>query len=484
MIDQTISNYKITSLIGQGGMGAVYEAVHQVLGRKAAIKFVHPQYARNEDVVSRFFNEARAAGLIQHPGIVEVFDVGRTGDGVPYLVMEMLGGRTLGQTMRSRRLSLDEVVVFGCQIASTLGAAHDKGIVHRDLKPENLYLINRYDGSIGVKILDFGIAKLRDDVPHSNVVTRTGHILGTPLYMSPEQCRGVSREIDHRTDIYSLGIVLYEALAGRPPFNAEGSGELIVQHLQAPPPPLTEIPPPLAAVVMRALAKRPDDRHESMQEFEAALAEAGGFEAPQPGPRPLRIARTPSSSTLQRTSAPPSTPWRTPAATTEGPKTTLSGSATGIPLGGPPHRVKKGRKLLATLALSAVAAGAFFALGGKLPAPLRTIGSPTVVSGSGGPSAEVPAVNEPEAKPPVVQPPVVKEPETKPSLARQPEAKPEAEAPPEATPPPAELPPRKDVVPATGVAAKAGLKPAVPSGRTRKQAAEAAKRRKAAMEAW
>jgi serine/threonine protein kinase len=278
MIGQTVGNYRILKLLGEGGMGAVYLAEHPGIGRKAAVKVLHPGMAQNEDVVTRFFNEARAANAVHHPGIVEIFDFGTLASGATYIIMEFLEGESLAARIRRvSRLGISDAVDLACQTAAALGAAHDKGIVHRDLKPDNLFLIRdtHAPGREAVKVLDFGIAKLSATTAGSgSVKTRTGSVMGTPVYMSPEQCRG-TKEVDHRTDIYALGIILYEMVCGEPPFVSEGHGELIHMHIGTPPlPPRTHnpgIPQELEDVILKALAKDPNARFQTMEDFQNAL---------------------------------------------------------------------------------------------------------------------------------------------------------------------------------------------------------------------
>jgi serine/threonine-protein kinase len=259
-------------------MGAVYLAHHSLLGRRAAIKVLLPALSARPDIVNRFFNEARAVTSISDPGIVQVFDFGYHTDGSAYLVMEYLEGETLHHRLtRLGRLPVHEALRLCRQIASSLAAAHAQRIVHRDLKPENIFLV--LDGEVASgersKILDFGIAKLSDDRT-GNVKTSTGALIGTPLYMSPEQCRGLA-EIDHRSDIYALGCVLFHLLTGRPPFEGEGMGDIIAAHIREPAPPPSsrhaEIAPDVDALVMRCLAKAPADRFPSMAEVVAAIAQ-------------------------------------------------------------------------------------------------------------------------------------------------------------------------------------------------------------------
>ncbi|HVX97929.1 MAG TPA: serine/threonine-protein kinase [Polyangia bacterium] len=282
MLNQTVGNYRIVSLLGEGGMGTVYLAQHPGIGRKAAIKVLHPDLARSPDLVTRFFNEARAANTIRHPGIVEVYDFGTLPDGATYITMEFLEGESLSARLkRAGRLPPATAAQFAHQTASALAAAHAAGIVHRDLKPDNIFVVPGQDeeGREQIKILDFGIAKLSTEHPGgSGVKTRTGTVMGTPVYMSPEQCRG-TKEVDHRTDIYALGIILYEMLCGQPPFVSSGYGELIHMHIGTPPaPPRTHnpgIPAELEAVVLKLLAKDAGQRYQSMGELQQALKASG-----------------------------------------------------------------------------------------------------------------------------------------------------------------------------------------------------------------
>jgi len=275
LINQTIGNYRVSRLLGEGGMGVVYLAQHPVIGRKVAIKLLHVALARDQDIVSRFFNEARAIHMIAHANIVEILDFGQTTDGQPYFIMEFLEGEALSEAVARGPMTPEEVEAIGIQMCRALWAAHAKGIVHRDLKPHNVQLVPRPEGTPLVKILDFGVAKiLASPDGAQSVKTRTGSLMGTPLYMSPEQCKGAGT-LDHRTDIYSLGVMLFEMLSGRPPFVAEGVGELFAKHMLEEPPQLIDLapgtPPHMAAAVMKALYKEPRDRFQSMDEFRKAL---------------------------------------------------------------------------------------------------------------------------------------------------------------------------------------------------------------------
>jgi len=262
-------------------MGAVYLAEHPGIGRRVAVKVLHKNYTRDEHLLARFLNEARAANAIRHPNIIEILDSGMMADGTPFLVMELLEGESLGTRLRqSGALGIPTVVDLAYQTASALGAAHAKGIVHRDLKPDNLFIVpDPYDVQRErIKVLDFGIAKLQQGSVADSVKTRTGTLMGTPIYMSPEQCRG-TRAVDHRSDIYSLGVIFYEMLVGQPPFVSEGFGDLVNMHLNVPPASArskrNEIPLALDALVMKMLAKNPEDRYAEMGEVQTAMKSSG-----------------------------------------------------------------------------------------------------------------------------------------------------------------------------------------------------------------
>ena len=265
----TIGPYRIVKKIGEGGMGAVYLAHHTLLGRAAAIKVLLPSLSSQREVVERFFNEARATTAVNDPGIVQVFDFGHHTDGSAYIVMELLEGESLDARLHRGTLSVADALRITRQVAGSLAAAHARGIVHRDLKPDNLFLVRDPEAQGGErpKILDFGIAKLTGD-SSDRTRTRTGTVMGTPVYMSPEQCRGTG-SIDHRSDIYSLGCVLYHLLTGHPPFDLEGIGEIISAHLREPPRP-TGLAPAIDDLVLRCLAKAPEQRFQSMTELQAA----------------------------------------------------------------------------------------------------------------------------------------------------------------------------------------------------------------------
>ena len=273
MIGTVIGGYQITDRLAEGGMGAVFVARHQVMGRDAVVKLLLPELSHNEEMVRRFFNEAKAAASIQDPGIVQVFDVGYLPDGRAYIVMERLRGETLASRLRTRGLRIDQTVHFLRLLARTLDAAHEHSIVHRDLKPDNIFLVPDKDvaGGERIKILDFGIAKLAGTQTHH--ATQSGSIFGTPAYMAPEQCSDAGL-VDARADLYAVGCIAYEMLSGLPPFGMGGI-ELLAAHLRDEPAALRlrnpDVPPWLEAVVHRLLRKHPNERFQSAAELHGAL---------------------------------------------------------------------------------------------------------------------------------------------------------------------------------------------------------------------
>jgi serine/threonine-protein kinase len=268
-----------------------------------------PELSHSAELVQRFFVEARATAQLRHPAFVEVFDSGTLPDGSAYLVMEHLQGETLGERLAHHtRLPVPEALAVTREIAAGVGHAHRHGIVHRDLKPDNVFLTEAGQGETSqparIKVLDFGIAKLTTSAAGSGSRTRTGMILGTPLFMAPEQCRGAGNvTLDQRVDVYALGCILHLMLAGEPPFPLEGFGEIISAHLNTPPPPLrsrqASVPPAVEALVLRMLAKRPEDRPASMEavvaELDRLLAGTPTIVAPEPAPRLPRTEKLPTA---------------------------------------------------------------------------------------------------------------------------------------------------------------------------------------------
>jgi serine/threonine-protein kinase len=266
---QVVGEYKVEQKIGEGGFGAVYKAVHPLIGKAAAIKVLNRQYSSNPQMVSRFISEARAVNQIRHRNIIDIFAFGSLEDGRQYFVMELLEGMPLDTYLKQKgRLSPAEAIPILRSIARAIDAAHGAGIAHRDLKPENVFLTFDEDHGIFPKLLDFGIAKLLDTntTASDGPKTRTGTPMGTPYYMSPEQSRG--KDVDQRTDIYSLGIMAHELLTGTLPFDGESMMDLLMKQISAPPPPMStvtpDIPPALDAPVLHMLEKDPAKRPASL----------------------------------------------------------------------------------------------------------------------------------------------------------------------------------------------------------------------------
>jgi len=271
--------YVVRSRIGEGGMGLVYEGIHRDIDKRVAIKVLREDLSRRPEVVARFRQEAKSASRIGHENIVDISDFGETTRGASYFVMEYLEGEDLANVLaRQGTVDAERACAIVLQCCRALSATHAKGIVHRDIKPENIFLTKRDGIDDFVKIVDFGIAKMSDietDGAPGRKLTKTGMIFGTPEYMSPEQAAG--RELDHRVDVYALGIILYECLAGRVPFEGDTFMGVLSQHLSAELPPITEVNPSvrvsreLELVIRKALAKDPNDRYADTEELAEAI---------------------------------------------------------------------------------------------------------------------------------------------------------------------------------------------------------------------
>ncbi|HEX8438356.1 protein kinase domain-containing protein [Archangium sp.] len=270
LVGQRFGSFMALRELGRGGMGTVLLAEHVLIPKRVAVKVLHRHLAEEPELVARFLAEARAMSLVQHENVVTVYDLD-TREGSPYFVMEYLEGQSLASFARGP-LEPRLVVELLAQVCDALGAAHARGIIHRDLKPANLFLVQGPNGRHRVKLLDFGIAKrlvrLEGETP-----TRTGVLMGTPEFMAPEQCG--SKEVDARTDLYAVGVLGYQLLTGTTPFSGSNAAEILVAHLQQTPRPPHEvrpgIPPALSAVLLRALAKRPEARYSTAAEMRAAL---------------------------------------------------------------------------------------------------------------------------------------------------------------------------------------------------------------------
>ncbi|MCS6912941.1 MAG: serine/threonine-protein kinase [Myxococcales bacterium] len=322
-----IDGYRVIRKLGEGAMGQVFEAEHEQ-GHRAAIKVLHAEYSADPELLRRFLNEARAASMIDHPGVVKILGTGHAPDGSAYFAMEFLEGESLRTRLKKNGGKMgSNMLHVGAQIAAALAAAHEQKIIHRDLKPDNIMLVPDLEAPGGerVKILDFGIAKLleAEDV---GVKTAAGMAMGTPTYMSPEQFTGAAEATD-RSDVYSLGVILYHFVAGRPPFVAQGPGELLALHLKSQPVPLEEINPgvhrALSSLIHQMLAKKPMERPTMAEVRDALLALSEGrmpqlsaahaAVPPPPSPEvsehltehPTDQAETPPASTPQLHAGPP-----------------------------------------------------------------------------------------------------------------------------------------------------------------------------------
>ncbi|MDQ3339854.1 MAG: serine/threonine protein kinase [Myxococcota bacterium] len=295
----SIGNYRLDKILGRGGMGTVYAGEHVYIKRPVAVKILHPQFARYQEAIHRFLREARAATSINHANIVDVTDFGIMADGPVYFVMEYLEGKSLEDLIEKEgAVELHRALNVANQIALALEAAHQVGVIHRDLKPDNIMLLKkpgrrdlvrmnpdqtwiteREESYDFVKVLDFGIAKvlIQDELMAETV---QGAVFGTPEYMSPEAARG--EDVDHRADVYSLGVILFDMLCGRPPFEAPQSSEVLSMHIHTQPPsprefaPHREITEMAEAVILRAMQKNADRRYQNMSEFRRDLAQAYG----------------------------------------------------------------------------------------------------------------------------------------------------------------------------------------------------------------
>ena len=317
--------YKVEALLGEGGMGVVYRCTHTIIGKKVAMKVLRADLARDAEVTERFLNEAKAASTIGNAHIIDISDFGQFPDGATYFVMEFLNGQPLSKVLEGGQpLPVSRIIHMGRQLAEGLSAAHASGIVHRDLKPDNIFLIDRGGEKDFIKILDFGIAKVSTSSEAAKL-TRAGAVFGTPHYMSPEQAAG--QPVDHRGDVYSFGVILYEMASGRVPFDADNFMGILTQHMYKSPVPIRalvpqpqDVPPGLEAIVLKCLSKRPDHRYQSMDEMIAEfdklkqgavpdavpemMSRSGGFNVPadyfMKGHMPAPVPATPAQHSKQK----------------------------------------------------------------------------------------------------------------------------------------------------------------------------------------
>ncbi|MBX9695630.1 MAG: serine/threonine protein kinase, partial [Cyanobacteria bacterium] len=271
--------YKIQSVIGQGSAGTVYRAVQELIGREVAIKVLHEYLVSDDEFIKRFHQEAKASSRLTHPNIITIYDFGVIPMGQrPYIAMDLLVGTPLSDLLAQvEYIPMMEAIPIFTQVCSALGEAHRQGVVHRDVKPENIVLVERSGQKLFPMVVDFGIARIVEE-SEAVKITRTGTVCGSPTYMSPEQC--TSSKVDHRSDVYSLGVVIFETLTGDVPFHSDELVRVMAMHLSDPPTPLNQVreglvfPDKLEEVVYRALAKSPDQRYQSMEELAEALEDA------------------------------------------------------------------------------------------------------------------------------------------------------------------------------------------------------------------
>jgi len=375
---QKIGAYKIVRMIGKGGMGRVYEAINEQIQRRVAIKVLHAQFAENSMVVQRFLNEARAVNIVKHRCLVDIYEFGLLEDGSAYIVMEYLEGDTLHERLwkRGGKLPTDVAIRYTRQIALALAAAHAKEIIHRDLKPANIMLVE--DPETGshdwVKVLDFGLARVREPDSDDGRLTQTGIVMGTPSYMSPEQIRSARSVVD-RSDVYTLGLMFYEMLSGLKPFRAASDAEIMFMHMSAEPQPLREVapglPPQLCSLVHRMLKKNPAERP-SASEVASSLVQFGsqpslsGLATVTAPAKPSGGAELGYAATVEMPAFNPPEPVAVPEA---------ASTATGVAVQRtkrPPPRPPAGNGLLMGLGLGMIlllilggASAAYFAFSGK-----------------------------------------------------------------------------------------------------------------------
>jgi serine/threonine-protein kinase len=398
--------YRLTRLLGRGGMGAVWEGTHTSLGTRVAVKFIDAEYANSPEARSRFENEARAAARLRSKHVVEVYDHGVSDDGRPFIVMEFLQGEPLDKRLdRVGRLPAKETAQIVMQISRALAKAHSANIVHRDLKPENVFLVwDDEEGTDVVKVVDFGIAKFNDESKTSSSATRTGSVLGTPHYMSPEQARGL-RSVDSRSDLWSVGVIAYRCIVGALPFEGEAVGDLLVKLCTAPIPVpsqvVADVPPSFDAWLHKALTREPAQRFQTAAQLSESLAAvcglsvrgqhqrdggSGGYSAVSSGPFG---ALTDSASVTFPGGIPaPSSNPVSMALLTGAPTTQTTGSA---------KRSGRGARVAATLAALLVTLG----VGGAVGARFWT-GSPLAAAAAPAMPPSAPVSAAPLPSPPAV----------------------------------------------------------------------------------
>jgi eukaryotic-like serine/threonine-protein kinase len=424
--------YEVRGPLGEGGMGTVYEVRHRALGRSFAMKVLRRDVAREKDLSERFINEAKATASLRHPHIVSITDFGKLADTTPFFVMEMLVGHTLAAVLKSGPIPANRVSRILLQVASALGAAHEAGVVHRDLKPENVFLARptgprAADLEDDVKIVDFGAAK----VLGASRITKTGIVFGTPHYMSPEQASG--QPVDHRADIYAFGVIMYEMLAGRVPFEADTYMGVLTQHMFVQPKPPSIVRPELAGqlgsleeITLRALEKRPEDRYQTMTGLAADLEKAARGEAVEKMQRPSAVSLPPGSVSRLATTGP---------STNSGSISVVAGLRQASPLRGP---------VLLGILVGACIVGVVALVRGSRVTPASAV-APAATSGPLAAAAPVPPP-PPPATTTAPPPPVASAPSSPPTSSARAAAavpSPRAAGPVQRAPAPDRTPPRR-----------------------------------------
>ncbi len=465
--------YRLTRLIGRGGMGSVWEGTHTTLGTHVAVKFIEAEYAESPEARSRFENEARAAARLRSKHVVEVYDHGLTEDGRPYIVMEYLRGEPLDKRLdRIGRIAPKDTARMLLQVCRALSKAHAGGIVHRDLKPENVFLVwDEEDGADVAKVVDFGIAKFSENALGNSSATRTGSVLGTPYYMSPEQARGL-RSVDYRSDLWSVGVIAYRCVVGTLPFEGEAVGDLLVKLCTAPLPIPSQlapdVPPGFDAWFSKALSREPEGRFASAGELAESLAAVCGLsvrgsygtaDIPIPsyagGPRGTSSPALTPSAPLGFTPPPgisapavmPVTPYPTADRTGQNPALRGSASTMQMATGAPTTQTPAPAPRMGTGAIIAAAAAAVIVLGIGVGVVLKVFGGDAAAAAAPQPMQAV-APTPPPALPGPAPTPVT---EPAPPVAATP-------VPPSSARPKAAAPPNKPVRPQPG-------RPVKPSGK-------------------